>query len=68
MMVFIGEKNSWGPSSGKLESKKTYFFVLASCRSSVTCFKQIQISTMHTSRWLRLHLFFGFILIDGVYT
>ena len=35
MMVFIGEKNRWGPSSGKLESKNTSFFVLASCRSCV---------------------------------
>ena len=34
----------------------------------VSCSKQIQISSMHTSRWLRLHLFFGIILIDGVYS
>ena len=62
-----------GPSSGKLETKNTSFFVLVSCRSYVlhkplTGFKQMQISTMHASRRLRLHLFFAIILIDCVYS
>ena len=60
------------PSSGKLETNNIFF---RSCflqvmfdAQSVRCFKHIQIRTLHTSRWFRLHLFFGIILIDCVYS
>ena len=62
----------WSPSSGKLETKNIFFrscFLQVVCAvQSVSCSKQIQISTMHRSRWLRMHLFFVIILIDVVYS
>ena len=62
----------WGPSSGKLETKNI-FVILASCRSCVlpnflVALSRYKISIMHTLRWLLLHLFFGIILLDGVYS
>ena len=61
-----------GPSCGKLESKNIFFhscFLQVVCAAqSVSCSKKIQISTMHTSRCLLMHLFFAIILIDGVYS
>ena len=58
----------WDPSSGNLEPKNIFFrscFLQVVCAArSVSCSKQIQISTIHTSRWLRMHLS----LIDGVYS
>ena len=62
----------WGPSSGKLETKNIFFrscfFQVVCAVQSVSCSKQIQTSTMHRSRWLRMHLFFAIILIDVVYS
>ena len=51
-----------GPSSCKLETKNTSCFLscflqVLCAAQSVSCSKQIQTSTMHTLRWLRLHLF-----------
>ena len=61
-----------GPSSGKLQTKNIFFrscFLQVVCAAqSVSCSKQIQISTMHSLRRLRMHLFFLNILIDGVYS
>ena len=65
-------KHMWGPSSGKLETKNIFFrscFLQVMCAAqSVSCSKQMQISTIPTSRWMRMHLFFAITLIDGVYS